>query len=59
MAALAWWALPIGATLLAVLWTMIAGRQRPPADTHETVAAYARFRAVLGGAHDPHRKRGG
>ncbi len=65
MAALAWWALPIGATLLAVLWMMIARRQRPPADTHETVEDYARFRAALAGPRDPqpareaHRKRGG
>jgi hypothetical protein len=57
VAALAWWALPIGATVLAVLWMKVAGRRPPPADTHETIADYARFRAALSTARDPQAAR--
>ena len=47
MAAIAWWAIPIGATLIAVLWTSWLSRPRGPEDVHDTVKNYERFRAAL------------
>jgi phage gp37-like protein len=47
MTAVAWWGIPLGATLLAVVWVAWAGRRRPPADTHATVSSYQRFRSAM------------
>ena len=47
MAAIAWWAIPIGATLIAVLWTSWLSRPRGPEDVHDTVKSYERFKAAL------------
>lgn len=47
MAAIAWWGIPIGATLVAVLWTAWAGRPRRPEDVHDTVEHYQRFREAI------------
>lgn len=57
MEALAWWLIPITATLLAVAWVTWINRPRKPADAHSTLAAHRRFTAALersevgGGAH--------
>jgi hypothetical protein len=45
--ALAWWLIPITATLLAVVWVTWRNRPRRPADAHETLAAHRRFTAAL------------
>jgi len=45
--ALAWWLIPITATLLAVGWVTWRNRPRRPADAHETLAAHRRFTAAL------------
>jgi hypothetical protein len=45
--ALAWWLIPITATLLAVIWVTWRNRPRRPADAHETLAAHRRFTAAL------------
>ena len=47
MEALAWWLIPIGATLLAVLWVTWVSRPRRPADPHDTLAAHQRFTHAL------------
>lgn len=51
MSALAWLAIPLVAMLLAVIWVLWASRARPPADPHDTVEDYQRFKAVF----DPER----
>jgi len=45
--ALAWWLIPITATLLAVLWVAWSGRPRRPADAHVTLAQHRRFTEAL------------
>jgi hypothetical protein len=50
--AIAWWAIPIGATLLAVAWVSFVSRPKPPADPHDSVEDYRRFRSALGGTRD-------
>ncbi|HET9900863.1 MAG TPA: hypothetical protein VFR46_07350 [Actinomycetes bacterium] len=47
MSAIAWWGIPIGATLLAMLWVTWRSRPRHRVAARETVAEYARFRAAL------------
>jgi hypothetical protein len=48
MSALAWLAIPVAAMLLAVLWVVWASRPKPPADVHDTVEDYQRFKAAFG-----------
>lgn len=48
MSALAWWLIPIGATILAIAWVSWASRPKPPADVHDTLRSYERFRRALG-----------
>jgi hypothetical protein len=45
--AMAWWLIPIIATLLAVAWVTWTARPRRPADPHETLAAHKRFTEAL------------
>ncbi|MGZ4589754.1 MAG: hypothetical protein ACXV3C_03670 [Actinomycetes bacterium] len=52
MSALAWLAIPVVALLLGVLWVMWASRERPRADTHDTVMEHERFKA----AFEPQRR---
>jgi hypothetical protein len=52
MTALAWLAIPVVAMLLAILWVMWASRERPRADTHDTVQEHERFKA----AFEPRRR---
>ncbi len=47
MSALAWLAIPVVALLLAVAWVKWASRERPRADTHETVEEHERFKAAF------------
>lgn len=47
MQALAWWLIPIVATLLAVVWVSVRNRPRPPVDTHESLEEHERFRAAM------------
>jgi hypothetical protein len=45
--AMAWWLIPIIATLLAVVWVTWTARPRRPADPHHTLAAHKRFTDAL------------
>jgi hypothetical protein len=59
MSALAWLAIPVVALLLGVLWVMWASRERPRADTHDTVEEHRRFKAAFetrrrDSSRDPH-----
>jgi hypothetical protein len=47
MEAMAWWLIPIVATLLAVAWVTWRARPRRPADAHESLAAHRRFTEAL------------
>lgn len=47
MTALAWLAIPVVALLLAVLWVLWASRERPRAETHETMQEHERFKAAF------------
>ena len=47
MQAMAWWLIPIVATLLAVAWVTWRARPRRPADPHDTLAAHKRFTDAL------------
>lgn len=47
MQAMAWWLIPIIATLLAVVWVTWTARPRRPADAHHTLAAHKRFTDAL------------
>jgi hypothetical protein len=53
-----WLVIPVGALLLAILWAAWVSRPKPPADVHETLEDYERFRAAMegGGQHDRRRK---
>ena len=44
MTPLVWLTIPLVALVLSGLWVAWASRTRPRADTHDTVAAYERFR---------------
>jgi hypothetical protein len=47
MSALAWLAIPGVALVLGVVWVMWASRERPRADTHDTVDEHERFKAAF------------
>ena len=47
MQAMAWWLIPISATLLAVAWVTWSARPKRPADPHHTLAAHRRFTEAL------------
>ena len=47
MSALLWLAIPVVALVLAIAWVAWAGRERPRADTHDTVLAHERFKAAF------------
>jgi len=49
MAALAWLAIPVAATLAAIVWVTWAGRARRPADAYDSMARHERFRQAMGG----------
>jgi hypothetical protein len=56
MSALAWLAIPVVALVLAMAWVAWAGRERPRADTHDTVLAHERFKAAF--ERPAHRRSG-
>ncbi len=47
MEAMAWWLIPIVATLLAVIWVTWRARPRRPVDPHHSLAAHRRFTEAL------------
>lgn len=47
MEAMAWWLIPIVATLLAVVWVTWRARPRRPVDPHHSLAAHRRFTEAL------------
>lgn len=47
MSTLLWWLIPLGATLVALVWAASRSRPKRVADTHETVGDMARFRAAM------------
>jgi hypothetical protein len=47
MAALAWWLIPVVATMLALAWAGWVSRPRPPSKTLDTVETYERFRSIM------------
>lgn len=47
MTVLAWWAIPIVATALALGWAAWASRSRPRPQAYDTIDDYQRFRAAL------------
>jgi hypothetical protein len=57
MSALAWWLIPIGATVLAIAWASWASRPKPHANVDDTLQSYERFRRAMGAppsaARDP------
>lgn len=57
MAILAWTlGLPTVATIIAIAWVHWASRPRGPAATHESLAAYERFKAALDRSSSDGRK---
>lgn len=61
MSALAWWAIPVVATLLAIGYVSWASRPKPREDVHDSLKAHERFRAALERrpGERPGRRRGG
>lgn len=47
MSALVWLTIPVAALVLALLWVWWTGRERPRADTHETLEEHRRFRQAF------------
>lgn len=47
MSTLAWWLIPLGATLLALVWAAARSRPRRTVDPHASIADMARFRAAM------------
>ena len=47
MSAIAWWVLPIVATIGAIAYVTWRGKPRPPEDTHEAMEARERFRRAI------------
>ena len=45
------------ATLLAIAWVHWSQRPRGPVETHESVAAYERFKAAFSSSTPPGRSR--
>lgn len=50
VAAMAWWLIPIIATLSAVAWVTWRARPRRPVDPHDSLAAHRRFTEAMGHA---------
>lgn len=48
MAVLAWWAIPVGATLIAVIVAYLVNRPRRRDESRRSVRDFQRFRSILG-----------
>lgn len=53
MTVLAWWAIPIVATALALGWAAWVSRSRPRPEAIDTVEDYQRFRTALASVAHP------
>lgn len=58
MSALLWWLIPLGATLLALMWAAWRSRPQRAVDMHTSIGNQARFnaamrRSVPGGKAEP------
>lgn len=47
MSALAWWLIPLAATVLALAWAAWRSRPRRPADAHVAMEDMARFKQAM------------
>lgn len=47
MSALAWWLIPLAATVLALVWAAWRSRPRRPADAHVAMEDMARFKQAM------------
>lgn len=47
MSALVWWLIPIGATILAVLWAMHRARPERPAEADDAMIGLRRFQQAM------------
>ena len=47
---IAWWAIPLLATVLAIGWVSWSNRSRARPEAYDTVDDYRRFRSALGDA---------
>lgn len=47
MSVLLWWLIPIGITVLAVVWAMLRARPEKPVEAHDGMANLARFRDAM------------
>ena len=47
MSALVWWLIPIGATILAVLWAMYRARPERPVEAHDAMVDLRRFQQAM------------
>lgn len=45
---MAWWLIPIVATLCAIAWVTWRARPKRPADPHDSLAAHRRFTEAMG-----------
>ena len=57
MSAIAWWVLPIVATIGAIAYVTWRGKPRPPEDTHEAMEARERFRRAIESPTPSHGRR--
>lgn len=48
MSVLAWWAIPVGATLIAVVIAYLVNRPRRRDESRRSVREFQRFRSALG-----------
>lgn len=47
MSALAWWLIPIAATVLAVGWAALRARPEPPTEAHEGMEQLRRMQEAM------------
>ena len=48
MSVLAWWAIPVGATLIAVLVAYLVNRPRRKDESRRSIREFQQFRSALG-----------
>lgn len=47
MSAMAWWGIPLVATVCAIVYAAWRGRPGPPEDTHDAIEARDKFRKAI------------